>query len=75
MGPAEFNQQRTIYTAREAAEALPGQPYAAYVCYSDWTGGDHSTLMHRHEDIAEILLLLKGHGLYTVDLRRYEVTV
>lgn len=74
MGPAKFNQQRTIYTAREAAEALPGQPYAAYVCYSDWTGGDHSTLMHRHEDIAEILLLLKGHGLYTVDLRRYEVT-
>ena len=73
MGPAEFNQQRTIYTAREAAEALPGQPYAAYVCYSDWDGGDHSTLMHCHEDIAEILLILKGHGLYAVDLRRYEV--
>ena len=74
MGPAEFNQQRPIYTAKEAAEVLRDQPYAAYVCYSDWTGGDHSTLMHRHEHIAEILLILKGRGLYTVDLRRYEVT-
>lgn len=70
---AEFNQQRLIYTQEEAAAALPGQPYLAYVCYSDWTDGNHSTLMHCHENIAEVLLILKGHGHYTVDLRRYEV--
>ena len=68
-----INQQRFIYTAAEAAEQLGGQPYIAHVCYSDWTDGDHSTLMHCHEDIAEVLLILEGRGDYTVDLRRYQV--
>lgn len=68
-----INQQRFIYTAAEAVEQLGGQPYIAHVCYSDWTDGDHSTLMHCHEDIAEVLLILEGRGDYTVDLRRYQV--
>ena len=29
--------------------------------------------MHCHERLAEVLLILKGSGRYTVDLRRYEV--
>lgn len=73
MAQTQWNQQRLIYTAEEAAASLGGQPYIAHVCYSDWTDGDHSTLMHCHQDIAEILLILKGHGHYTVDLRRFQV--
>ena len=72
MAPSSCNQQRFIYTAEEAA-ALGEGPYIAYVCYSDWTDGGHSTLMHRHEDIAEVLLILKGSALYTVDLHRFQV--
>lgn len=72
MEQAGCNQQRFIYTAEEAAAAGLA-PYIVHVCYSDWTEGDHSTLMHRHEDIAEILLILRGSGLYTVDLHRFEV--
>lgn len=68
-----FNQQRFLYTAEEAEDSLHDQPYIAHVCYSDWTDGDHSTLMHCHQDIAEILLILQGNGHYTVDLHRYEV--
>ena len=73
MDQSVHNQQQIIYTAEEAREALGDWPYLAYVCSSEWAGGDHPTLMHRHEDIAEILLILQGGGLYTVDLRRYEV--
>ena len=73
MGQSGYNQQQFIYTAAEAKEILGDQPYLAHVCASDWAGGDHSTLMHCHEDFAEILLILQGSGLYTVDLRRYEV--
>ena len=73
MDQTAYNQQKFIYTAEEARSVLGEQPYLAYVCASDWAGGDHSTLMHCHEDIAEVLLFLKGSGLYTVDLRRYEV--
>lgn len=66
-----INQQRFVYSAAEAAALPAGQPYLAHVCYSDWTEGDHSTLMHCHRDIAEVLLILEGHGGYAVDLQRY----
>jgi AraC-like DNA-binding protein/mannose-6-phosphate isomerase-like protein (cupin superfamily) len=70
----EFNRHRFIYTAEEAKSLPPDQPYIAHVCYYDWTDGDHSTLMHCHEDLAEVLLILKGHGRYTVDLCCQEVS-
>ena len=68
-----INQQRFVYTAAEAASLPADQPYLAHVCYSDWSDGDHSTLMHCHGDIAEVLLILQGHGSYAVDLRRFQV--
>lgn len=73
MEQVEFNRHRFIYTAEEAKRLPKDQPYIAYVCYYDWTEGDHSTLMHCHEDLAEVLLILKGRGRYTVDLRCHEV--
>lgn len=69
----EIKRHHRIFS-REDASALPeGQPYIAYISYSDWMDG-HSTLMHRHEDLAEILLILQGHGRYTIDLRCQEVS-
>ena len=73
MARMELNRHRFIYTAEEAKRLPKDQPYIAYVCYYDWADGDHSTLMHCHEDLAEVLLILKGRGRYTVDLRCQEV--
>lgn len=71
----DLNRHRFIYTADEAQRLPKDQPYIAYVCYYDWTEGTQpSTLMHCHENLAEILLILKGHGRYTVDLRCQEVS-
>lgn len=70
----ELNRHRFIYQAEEAKLLPQDQPYIAYVCYYDWADGNHSTLMHCHENLAEILLVLKGRGRYTLDLRCQEVT-
>ena len=69
----ELNRHRFIYTAKEAMHLPKDRPYIAYVCYYDWADRDQSTLLHCHEDVAEVLLILKGRGRYTVDLRCQEV--
>ena len=43
MEQMELNRHRFIFTAEEAARLPNDQPYIAYVCYYDWTDGDHST--------------------------------
>ena len=73
MREAELNRQRVVFTPQEAARLPQDRPYAAYICHYDWAEGEHATLMHCHERLAEVLLILKGSGRYTVDLRRYEV--
>lgn len=73
MAHPKMNRQRFIFTPEEIARLPKGQPYIAYVCYNDWTDGDQSTLMHCHENLAEVLLILKGQGRYAVDLRQQEV--
>ena len=73
MREAELNRQRVVFTPQEAAHLPQDRPYAAYICHYDWAEGEHATLMHCHERLAEVLLILKGSGRYTVDLRRYEV--
>lgn len=73
MKQLELNRHRFIFAAEEAEKLPKDQPYIAYICYYDWTEGDHSTLMHCHEHLAEVLLILKGRGRYTVDLCCHEV--
>lgn len=73
MAQPGLNQLRFIYTPEEAARLPKDQPYISYVCYDDWADGNQSTLMHCHEDLAEVLLILKGQGRYTIDLRRQDV--
>lgn len=63
---------RVIFTDEQAEKLPKGEPYAAYIAFCDWTQG-HQVMMHRHEDIAEILLILKGHGRYSVGLHRCEI--
>lgn len=70
----ELNRHRFVYTAEEAKRLPPDAPYIAYVCYYDWADGNHTTLMHCHENVAEVLLILKGRGRYTVDLHCQEVS-
>ena len=70
----ELNRQRVVFSRQEAETLPPNRPYVAYICYYDWTEGQHATLMHSHEDLAEVLLILKGSGHYAVDLCRYEVS-
>lgn len=74
MEQAELQRHHFIYTAEEAASLPKDQPYLAYTCYYDKANRDHSTLLHCHEDVAEILLILKGGGRYTLDLRCQEVS-
>ena len=74
MRETELNRQRVVFTSREAERLPQDQPYVAYICYYDWTEGEHATLMHSHENLAEVLLILKGTGRYAVDLCRYEVS-
>lgn len=69
MREAELNRQRVVFTPQEAARLPQDRPYAAYICHYDWAEGEHATLMHCHERLAEVLLILKGSGRYTVDLR------
>lgn len=63
---------RVIFTDEQARELPEGQPYAAYIAFCDWTQG-HQVMMHRHEDLAEILIILKGHGRYSIGLHRCEI--
>ena len=49
-----------------------GAPWLSRVVYSDWSDG-HQHILHCHEEIAEILLILQGRGSYTVGLHRTEV--
>lgn len=69
----EIKRHHRIFGGEDMSALPEGQPYIAYISYSDWMDG-HSTLMHCHEDLAEILLILQGHGRYTVDLRCQEVS-
>lgn len=69
----ESKRHHRIFGGEDASALPEGQPYIAYISYSDWLDG-HSTLMHCLEDLAEILLILRGHGRYTVDLRCHEVS-
>ena len=73
MREAELNRQRVVFTPQEAARLPQDRPYAAYICHYDWAEGERATLMHCHERLAEVLLVLTGSGRSTVDLRRYEV--
>lgn len=70
--PEPFASNRHHYIVSEADALPPGQIYPAYVCYADWTDG-HSHMMHAHPDTAEILLILKGQGQYSIGLHRYPV--
>ena len=72
MREAELNRQRVVFTPQEAARLPQDRPYAAYICHYDWAEGEHATLMHCHERLAEVLLILKGSGRYTVDLQPYQ---
>ncbi len=49
-----------------------GAPYLSHIIYSDWSKG-HNHILHCHADTAEILLILQGHGGYTVGLHRTEI--
>ena len=62
MREAELNRQRVVFTPQEAARLPQDRPYAAYICHYDWAEGEHATLMHCHERLAEVLLILKGSG-------------
>ena len=49
------------------------EPWLLHVAYADWTSG-HNHVMHRHEDRAEVFILLHGSGLYTVGGRMYNIS-
>lgn len=49
-----------------------GQPWLSRVSYSDWSDG-YNHILHCHADTAELLLILQGHGSYTVGLHRAEI--
>ena len=51
----------------------PEEPYLLHAAYADWTEG-HNHVMHRHEDRAEIFMLLHGSGLYTIGSRMYQIS-
>lgn len=70
----QFTDHRNhMIFSREEAQHLPtDQPYILRISYSDWTEG-HEHLMHCHPDIAEVLLILRGHGRYSIGLHRYAV--
>ena len=58
MREAELNRQRVVFTPQEAARLPQDRPYAAYICHYDWAEGEHATLMHCHERLAEVPLIL-----------------
>ena len=66
------HRNHTIFSKEEAEACFPQQPYIQRVAYSDWTDG-HEHLMHCHTDLAEVLLILRGHGRYSIGLHRYDV--
>ena len=55
MREAELNRQRVVFTPQEAAHLPQDRPYAAYICHYDWAEGEHATLMHCHERLADDL--------------------
>ena len=63
MREAELNRQRVVFTPQEAARLPQDRPYAAYICHYDWAEGEHATLMHCHERLAEVLAVLRAHRL------------
>ncbi len=67
------NRQRFVFSEEEIRGLPPDQPYLAYVSYADWTDGKFRMMMHAHDDTAEILLVLKGHGRYAVGLHRHQI--
>ena len=66
------NRWRMVYTPQEIAQLPQGQPYLYYVVYSDWTDANIH-ILHKHEDIIEILVILEGKGTCHVGQRRYDV--
>ncbi len=73
--PRTSEQQNTMQVVfnEEQAKSLPaGQPYISYVVFSDWTEG-HQVMMHQHADIAEILLIVNGHGRYSIGMHRCDI--
>lgn len=62
----ESERHHRIFGGEDASALPEGQLYIAYISYSDWMDG-HSAPMHCHENLAEILLILRGHGRCTVD--------
>ena len=68
------NRHRFVFSEEDARALPPEQPYLAYVSYADWTDGNFHMMMHTHEDAAEVLLLLKGRGRYSVGLHRHQIS-
>ena len=69
----ELNRQRVVFSRQEAETLPPNRPYVAYICYYDWTEGEHATLMHSHEDLAEVLLILKGSEMIIDHVSRMSI--
>lgn len=50
-----------------------GAPRLAYVSKTGEADSVHPRVMHAHEDVAEIVLVTSGRGLYSIDGKRYEI--
>ena len=48
------------------------EPWLLHAAYADWTEG-HNHVMHRHEDRAEIFILLNGSGTYNIGSQMYQI--
>lgn len=68
-----FNIHRDIFTAEDARSLPPDMPYIDYISYSGWTDGHHH-MMHKHDDIAEVMLIIKGSGAYYVGAKLYQIS-
>lgn len=71
--PSATNQHHYVFSDADVWMFPPDKPYLSYICYSDWTDGHHH-MMHAHQDVAEILLILKGHGQYLIGENKYSVS-
>lgn len=65
-------RKHIVFTSELARTLPPDQPYIEYISFADWTAGYHQ-MMHKHADIAEVLLVLRGHGRYSIGLHRRAV--
>lgn len=72
MGRELFKNQHLIFKKEDFPDRRESEPWLIHAAYADWTEG-HNHVMHRHEDISEIFLLLHGNGKYTVGGRMYEL--